>query len=99
MYKTVQTQLLYLSLLTLLCACAKKAEDYSYLVDSYKKICCKTLSSNKISFEERERAVQKKIKLEKDFKEALRHLKQEGKEQLTKQWSIVKVDAENGRCK
>jgi hypothetical protein len=43
--------------------------------------------------------MQKKIKLEKDFNEALRHLKQEGKEQLTKEWSKVKVDAENGNCK
>jgi DNA polymerase III delta subunit len=99
MYKKVKTQLLYLSLLTIFCACAKKAEDYSSLVDSYKKIYCKTLSSNKIPLVARERAMQKKIKLEKDFNEALRHLKQEEKEQLTKEWSKVKADAENGNCK
>lgn len=43
--------------------------------------------------------MRKKLKLEQDFKEALRHLKQNGKEKLTKQWSEVIVDAENGKCK
>ena len=99
MKKPVVLNLLVLFLMVLFSACAKKAEDYSYLVDSYKEICCKTLSSNTIPFEVRERAMQTKIKLEQDFKEALRHLKQDGKEQLTKQWSEVIDKAENGHCK
>jgi len=99
MKKTAILNLLILLTIVFFSACAKKAEDYAYLVASYKKICCKTLSSNKIPFEVREQAMQKKNKLEEDFKEALRHLKQDGKEQLTNQWSRVKLDAANGNCK
>lgn len=99
MKKTATLNLLILLLIVFSSACAKKAEDYAYLVESYKKICCNTLSSNTISFEVREKAMLTKKKLEEDFKEALRHLKQDGKKQLTKQWSRVKVDAANGNCK
>lgn len=99
MKKTAILNLIGLLLIVLFSSCAKKAEDYAYLVDSYRKICCKTLSSNTIPLDVRKRAMRKKIKLEQDFKEALRHLKQNGKEKLTKQWSEVIVDAENGKCK
>lgn len=81
-----------------LSACAKKAEDYAYLVDSFKNICCNKLSSSTISLQEREGLMEKKIKLEEAFKDALRHLKQDGKETLTKQWSKVIYDATHGKC-
>jgi hypothetical protein len=88
-----------LSLMVLFSACAKKVEDYSSLVHSYKTVCCKTLSSSRITLNERKRVVQEKIKLEQDFKDALRHLKQDGKEQLTKNWTRVSIEAANGHCK
>lgn len=98
MRKSAILNLSVLLLLVFLSACAKKAEDYASLVDSYKKICCKTLNSNKITLKERKQAIKEKIKLEVAFKDALRHLKQEGKETLTKQWSDVIYDANHGKC-
>lgn len=98
MNKLVNTYLLCLSLLLLICACVRKAEDYSSLVKAYKKICCKNLSSNTMSIKMREQAIRKKIKLEEDFKEALRYLKQDDKEKLTEQWLEVIYDAKHGKC-
>ena len=98
MKKIVHINLICISLLLVLSACAKKAEDYSSLVESYKKINCKTLNSNKITLKERKQAIKEKIKLEEAFKDALRHLKQEGKETLTKQWLKVIYDATQGKC-
>ena len=99
MKKKVHVNLICISLLLVLSACAKKAEDYAYLVDSYKNICCNKLSSSTISLQEREGLMEKKIRLEQEFKEALKYLKQSDKEKLTKQWSEVIYDAANGNCK
>lgn len=98
MKKFVHINPIYISLLLILGACAKKAEDYSPLVESYKNINCRIFNSNNINLNERKQAIKEKIKLEEAFKDALRHLKQEGKEALTKQWSKVIYDATHGKC-
>lgn len=82
----------------LLTGCSKKASDYSHLVSSYKKIHCTTLSSTRASIIERKRGIQKIAKLQNEFKEALKFLKQEEKEKLNELMTTAILDVQQGKC-
>ncbi|MFM1947749.1 MAG: hypothetical protein RL207_2032 [Bacteroidota bacterium] len=83
---------------TLLTGCSKKASDYSHLVSSYKNVHCTTLSSTRASIIERKRGIQKIAKLQNEFKEALKFLKQEEKEKLNDLMTTAILDIQKGKC-
>ena len=84
--------------IALLTGCSKKASDYNHLVTSYKKVHCTTLSSTKTSINERKRGLLKISKLQDEFKEALKYLKQEEKEKLNEMMTTAVMDIQKGKC-
>ena len=79
-------------------SCSRKASDYSYLIYSFKKIHCTTLSSSKTTSTERKKGLEKLGRLQNEFKQALKFLKQEEKEKLNNMMSKTIMDIQQGKC-
>lgn len=98
MLNSLKTSACVLSLGILLLSCSRKASDYSYLISSYKKIHCSTLSSSKTTLAERKKGLEKMGRLQNEFKQALKFLKQEEKEKLKNMMSKTIMDIQQGKC-
>ena len=98
MLTSLKTSACVLSLGILLMSCSRKASDYSYLISSYKKIHCSTLSSSKTTLAERKKGLEKMGRLQNEFKQALKFLKEEEKEKLNDMMSQTIRDIQQGKC-
>lgn len=98
MLNSLKTSACVLSLGILLLSCSRKASDYSYLISSYKKIHCSTLSSSKTTLVERKKGLEKLGRLQNEIKQALKFLKQEEKEKLNDMMSRTITDIQQGKC-
>ena len=98
MRKSIKTSICFFLLGILLLSCSRKANDYSYLISSYKKIHCSTLSSSKTTLAERKKGLEKMGRLQNEFKQALKFLKEEEKEKLNDMMSQTIRDIQQGKC-
>ena len=98
MLNSIKTSICFFLLGILLLSCSRKASDYSYLISSYKKIHCSTLSSSKTTLAERKKGLEKMGRLQNEFKQALKFLKQEEKEKLNDMMSKTITDIQQGKC-
>jgi hypothetical protein len=98
MLTSLKTSACFLALGILILSCSRKANDYSYLVSSYKKIHCTTMNSPKITLVERQKGIEKISRLKNEFNQALKFLKQEEKEKLNDMMSKAISDIQRGKC-
>ena len=98
MLTSLKTSACVLSLGILILSCSRKANDYSYLVSSYRKIHCTTMNSPKITLAERKKGIEKISRLKNEFNQALKYLKQEEKEKLNDMMSKAISDIQRGKC-